>query len=144
MSARVLLLAPLLALAALASASPVPDTCEDPCRIVGHSFAYVAPVAKVTSGDSVVWGSLDTTHVNGDGSGSGAGATCFAVSGSVVEDSEPVRLDIVDGALLATVGLTTLECTTAELLDDGSFALPYHCLLHPIMRGVLVVAPAEA
>lgn len=118
-----------------------PVACDDPCRVESTSFAYVSPVVHLASGGSVEWGSLDTTHIHADGTGTGT-TSCFDTVSFVDTRSEVVRFDVLDGALFATIGDETDECTTAEVLPDGRLAVPYYCLLHPVMRGTLVVSPS--
>lgn len=133
MKAAILALAALLALP-IASTAALPDPCADPCSIPNGDVSFW--IAPVRSGSRVIFDG-DGGHAMADGSGvAGSASSCFTV-----ENGVPVRLDIDAGALFATVSDEAVECTTAQALPDGSFALPYHCRLHPTMRGAIVVSP---
>lgn len=138
----------LLALLALVPAgSTTPLACADPCVVQSHSAAAVPVVVQVPSGGSVVWTSLDTSHVNVDGVGVGDEDACFRATFNPASPSKPVRFDIADGALKATTTLTATqqvvrECALAEAMPDGSFLVEYYCALHPQMRAALLVVPA--
>jgi hypothetical protein len=139
------LLLGLVALASLAPAAPAPLLCDAECTIQASAAGYVLPVVVVTSGAVVTWASTDSTHVNRDGlPPAGPVGTCIQsdsfhpLTGTVSE-----KLEIVDGVLYATKQgepiPTPIACTGATKLPDGSFLLHYYCVLHPTMRGALVV-----
>lgn len=120
--------------------------CADPCRIGATSEGYLPPVAVLATGTNVSWEELDgVPHVNGD---AGFSDPCLFVPIEVGTPSENVRFDISAGQLElttqpGTANATTIPCGNGVALADGSFALPYFCLLHPLlMRGALVVRPA--
>lgn len=145
------LVAPLALLLALsvmppAPAAPAPGVCADACFIDGNSFAYLPPVMLVQSGASVTWRSADTAHVTDEGTGFGGGTGCFTVSHAPTADSESVAfVSTHDGLMAYTDGKAGPErCAHAVDLQDGRYALPYYCILHGTMRGVLVVVPADA
>jgi len=117
----------------MASTASIPETCPDPCSIANGGVSFW--IAPIRSGSHVVFDG-DGGHAMADGTSiAGDGPTCFTVP-----NGTPVRFDITGAALYATVVDESTECTTAETLPDGSFALPYHCRLHPTMRGVIVVS----
>lgn len=140
----------LLALLALAAApaSSTPAACAGDCEIRSHSYVTVPPVFEVRSGAELRWTSLDSTHVNLDGSGAGdVSRYCFRVTFDPREPSPAVRFDLDGARLTATTapgtrGESTRECAAPAFLPDGSAVLTYYCLLHPVMRGSLVVSPA--
>ena len=133
-----------VALAALgfapAEAGPDP-VCEDECMMPSAGAGFVPPVNVVLSGATVSWSSLDTSHLNVDGTGLGSDAPiCFAVGYNPSAPSDGVTL-VIDGALLkATVDGVTKVCQNGRGGDQG-FILPYYCTLHPTMHGTLVVVP---
>ncbi len=134
----------LVSVALLGTGATTPLACVDSCRVDGHGQAgFIAPVTEVASGGSLSWGALDGgSHVNVDGGPGDDADPCFGVFYSGLAPSDAVRFDIVDGALFATTGGETFECLNARALADGSFALPYYCILHPaLMRGVILVTP---
>jgi plastocyanin len=135
-----LALVPLLAFAlafALAPAIATPLACVGECTITGSSEAFILPVQEVQSGSSVVWTSIDIGHTNADGAV--GGARCFVASYSAGDASSPVRFDIAGDQLTATTDGETQTCGNAVATPAGAFVLPYYCVIHPVMRGVLVV-----
>lgn len=100
------------------------------------------PLAVISSGSSVTFGSVDVTHVTRD-SGVTAGMPCFSVIGAGGENSPPVRFDVTKGALFATVEGEATRCANAMGDAAAGFALNYFCTIHPTMRGALVVTPVE-
>lgn len=134
MRAILLLGAALLALPLIAA---TPLACRDPCEVTATSAGYVAPVVEVVDGGSVAWRSIDVGHVQA------ATDYCFVQNANGFSEPEAVRFDLVDGGVSATIAGETLECADAVVLDDGTALLPYHCALHPTMRGVVVVSPAS-
>ncbi len=135
----------LLAIAAFAAAlaaplvASTPAPCSSGCTVMANSFAYVPPVFELASGASVRWDSLDTSHVNADGLPFDEGLCVFEFF-SVGSPSRAVRFDATASGLVATDedGLGT-SCANARAVPGG-YALPYWCVLHPIMRGALIVS----
>ena len=139
----------LIVLAALAVASggmalPGPLTCSTTCVVASNGAGYVPPLLIVESGASIVWKSLDTSHVSAEGTGLGdAAEPCFLVSYSSSNPSDPVTFAIAAGSVTATVGDDTATCGNTHELPDGGLLLPYWCALHPNMRAALIVEPAD-
>ncbi|MHB1261529.1 MAG: cupredoxin domain-containing protein [Thermoplasmatota archaeon] len=118
-----------------------PTSCGGTCTITAASTGYMMPVTTVASGEDVVWHSTDVSHVQRETSTPvGSPAACFNVNAPGSGDSAAVTFAISGGALEATVGSTTTTCANA-VEAGGNFVVPYHCTLHPTMRGVLVVTP---
>lgn len=136
---RLALLALALLAAPLAGALPLPGACAEPCAIESSGFGYAPLATVIPSGGSVVWISSDVTHVTK--SGAGVGDACVDVIHGVEDPSPAVRFDLVAGQLLATSEGETLVCTEA-VVTPGAATLPYYCVLHPSMRGVLAVHAA--
>lgn len=135
------MLAALVAFAPLAVGAPTP-VCGAECRIEQNSFAYMPPVFVVPDGGSVVFASLDTSHVTVGSSGIGGGLGCFLAVSEPGDDPDPVVFDVDAGALYATTpGMGRQLCADAVAMPAGGMALPYHCMLHTPMRGALVVTP---
>lgn len=126
-----------LLLASLTPAALAAGLCVPTCEVISHDLGYASPVTLVTSGSTVTWSSIGLPHT--------ATATdfCFhvAFSGSS-PDSASFRVDA--GQLFVKVGTTEKKCAGAAALPDGTTVLPYYCILHQNMRGVLVVASQEA
>lgn len=125
--------------------APPPFPCTDTCEVPSHVAGYVPPVLPIASGAQVVWSSLDTSHVHVETDLAEPGP-CFRVSSSTNRDAVPVRFDIVGDALVATRNpgtpfAVTKVCADAVQAPAGSFALAYHCDIHPNMRAELVVTP---
>lgn len=140
---RLASLAPALALAlALAPlASSAPATCSDPCVVApGMQVIYSPPVVTIPSGGSVMWHHNDGYgHVEQDGKNAADADPCFYALAPAGEFTNPVRFDLVDGALVATsVEMGVATCANAVVTPGGA-VLPYYCLLHPNMRGSIVV-----
>jgi plastocyanin len=133
---RIALLA--LALAAAPLAVALPGACAEPCIIESDSLGYRPPVVTIASGTSVVWTTLDVTHVSVDGLNAGDADLCFAAIAQEGEPSLPVRFDLAAGQLVATTGEESLVCENAVIRASAA-TVPYFCDLHPTMRGVLVV-----
>lgn len=127
-----------LALLAIPAVPALPGLCGTDCRINASTFpGYDPSVAIIESGSTVTWYNTDNTHVQRDQT---IGTEeCFVSYGEGRSDSEPVRFDIVDGALTATVAGSTATCRSAAGNGAGGFVLGYFCVLHPTMRGALVV-----
>lgn len=143
---RALLIVGIL-LALAPTGATLPATCADPCTVTSDVDLYTTPLAIVASGTTVTFTASSGSHVNVDGSGIGENGSCIATPSSASQDGNPYRLTIQDGALYAEgkdlLGVDGVrECLSATALPDGSFALPFHCTLHPSMRGSLVVTPA--
>jgi plastocyanin len=124
----------LVAVATLVPAMPL--ACTGTCVVAGSSLGFTPPVVQLKSGASIEWTSSDTGHVNADGLS--GGGSCIRVSYGPGSPSTPVQLDIVAGGVVNGGGT---PCATAAQLPDGSFVLPYYCVIHPVMRGVIVVSP---
>lgn len=140
--ALALALALVVALVPMAASAPTPVCAEDACRIEQNSLAYLPPVAFVPEGAAVTFGSLDTSHVTADGIS--PGGTCLFASSAPGNDPPPTAFTIEDAGLFGTTaGLGTVLCATAIALPNGDFALPYQCVLHGHMRGMLVVTAAS-
>lgn len=133
-------LAILLALALAPLAAALPGVCEDPCVIASSSARGYEPVAAlVANGASVVWTTSDYTHVTANGRGFLDGPDhCVEVIHDVDEPSPAVRFDLVGGVLYATTDGETRECQNVVATPAGA-AVPYYCVLHPTMRGVLTI-----
>lgn len=132
------IIAILLGIMAIASVVPAtPLACSQNCTIAGSSTAYNPPVLELASGSSVVWTSTDIGHINADGVLNGD--ACFIAVYSTEDASSPTTFEIVGNTLEATVDGETLACNTASRLPDGSFVLPYYCVIHTPMRGALVI-----
>lgn len=125
------------ALLALPLIAATPLACADPCDVTATSAGYAAPIVDVIDGGSVVWRSLDVGHVQA------ASDFCFVQNANTFSQPEAVRFDLFAGGVAATIAGETLECADAVTLDDGTALLPYHCVLHPTMRGVVMVSPAS-
>lgn len=140
----------LAALAAFVGATTVaaaPATCGNPCTIDSFGLGYVPPAASLANNTTVVFTSLDSTHVHADKLPVGTFDECFVVASAPGSPSPGVRFGIWSGKLWATApnatGVNeTKECVTAQPLPDGSFLLPIYCKLHPLMRTAVVVSPA--
>lgn len=130
----------ILALALVPLASGLPGSCADPCVIASDgTFGYTPPASVLASGGSVVWTSNDYGHYTVPGRGFlDGGDFCFYVGHTPDEPSPPVRFDLRDGALFATVDDVTTSCGPAVATPAGA-ALPYFCVIHPTMRGTLIV-----
>ncbi len=124
----------------VAGSAATPAACADDCEIPSHSFGYVPPLFEVASGASVVWTSLDTIHVTADGAAGGDAGTCFFVDHHTTFDSIPVRFDFDGSTLTATADGRTSECGGVDVLPSGAALLQYFCVLHPNMRGALLVS----
>lgn len=139
-----------MALTAGAVTPAVPAICLDACEVPSHSFYYLPPVLTVQDGVTVTWTSLDTVHVHVETPVTTSDqGTCFHDTSNVNGEEATVRFDIEDGQLLATTDPGTPQaetqvCQNAVGLEDGGFALAYHCTLHSQMRGALVVVPQIA
>lgn len=128
----------LVALLALPAVTALPALCGSDCRIAASTFpGYDPPLAVLASGSTVTFHSTDIQHVTRD---SGVGSPrCFLVGHEGGQDSPPVRFDIVGGALVATAQGESAVCGSAVGDGAGGYALQYFCVLHPLMRGGLVV-----
>lgn len=113
-------------------------TASTTVLIDAQSLGYSPIVATLASGDSVAWRSLDETHVTQDEAGIFGAEPCLIAVSQQEGTSDPIRLDIRDGALFSTIGNEEFPCGNA-IDADTAFVLPYFCVLHPTMRGVLVV-----
>lgn len=127
----------LLALVALAGGG----ASDGAAHVDATGFGYTPAATVIASGTAVVWRASDTMHITEDGGAPGTPDPCFLVFHAPGEDSEAVRFDIVDGRLVATSGGVATDCGNAAAMPDGSHALPFYCVLHPPMRGALVVTP---
>lgn len=140
---QTLFLLPLVVGVGPVAATPTP-LCDGSCEVWSHSIGYLPPVVVLTSGSTVTWTSLDTSHVDSETLLLDDTAPCFTVSSDIVTPTPPVRFDVVAGALVATTdpaGPAPLSATCRNAVPAGptGAALNYHCVLHPEMRGVLVV-----
>jgi hypothetical protein len=141
-AARGLLLA-LGGLIAGAPASPaaLPIACVSPCDIsASGQTGYLAPATDIASGTTVVWHTTeDHTHPTTEGVATGSGA-CFNANITFERPSEPVVFNLTGAGVTATQASSgTLPCPSAVAVGDGSYALFYHCRLHPNMIGMLRV-----
>ena len=128
----------LVALVVLPAATALPVVCGTDCRIAASSIpGYDPAIAIIASGSTVTWHATDVTHFQRD-MAIGVDA-CFETGGEAHGDSEPVRFDIVGGALVATMNGITSPCESARGDGAGGFVLPYFCVLHPTMRAAIVV-----
>lgn len=127
----------LVALGLLAAAPLVlGDTCLPACEVRTQAMLLFVPsVSLVESGSSLTWLSSDNTaHTATDRAG-----YCFHSSFSPGGDGSALFF-IADGALFATSEAGDAQpCEAADVLPDGSFLLDYECLLHPNMKGKILV-----
>lgn len=124
----------MLLLAALPFAGAAGGLCVPSCDVIAQPFGYVSPVTVAQSGSTVSWTSLSGGHPTAPDS------TCFVVQASESTVGKATfRLD--DERLFAAVDNVEKMCPDAVAAPDGSAILPYRCLIHPAMRGVLVVTP---
>src|ERR687888_559977 len=111
---RLLLAIGLLAFAATAGAVPAPFTIT----LESTSPYYEPARASVSAGSAVVWVNPTASYHTIQHDGCEDGPVCAFNSGSVPPNGR----------------------YTIEHLAPGEY--PYHCELHPIMRGVLIITPA--
>lgn len=128
----------LVSLAALAPAHATPLACADPCVVSANGVGYLPPVVELASGSSIAWISTDVTHVNAEGTGIGGADTCFVATYGTTAPSAPVTFAATGSGLLADGE----PCPTATALPTGGYAMAYYCVLHPLMRGALLVTTA--
>lgn len=128
-------MATLLCLGALALL-PVASSAITMTPISATDTGYSPPVVVVASGSNVEWQALDQTHVTQDTTT--GGEPCFINLNIPNEASEPVRFDLAGSVLTATSYGETYACTSALTTPAGAVLL-YHCLIHPTMRGALVI-----
>lgn len=131
------LLAPLAGALVPTPAAPV-ACATDECRINAASAGYDPTVMTLSTGASVVWHSPDVTHVTRDLAVGAATPACFEALGQGGEDAPPVRFDLVGTQLVATIEGVSTPCANAVATPGGA-VLPYFCVIHPTMRGALVV-----
>ena len=119
----------------------VPVVCTGTCTVTASTVpGYVPPVLLLQSGSDVVWESTDVGHIQRETSTPlGSPGACFSVPVSGGGTSVPVTFDIVGSAVSATVGGIATTCANAVTVDDEAFLVPYHCTLHPTMRGFVAV-----
>lgn len=123
------------------SARATPLACANPCTVQTYAVGYVAPVVEIRSGTRVVWTTGEESHPTSD---STASTRCFLVAVGSGVTPTPVLFDIVHGSIQATTAPGTSAevsqpCRNATPLPDGSFELPFRCLLHPWMNGELLI-----
>jgi hypothetical protein len=140
--AAVSLLALLSLLASAQAIALVPATCSGTCTTTAQSPAFSAPVASITSGSTMAWISADTVHQVADGLG---GSSCLDLPVPALASSALIRFvierDGLHGQRLDASGNVAQDLVcNASRLPNGSFALAYRCLIHPEMRGTLVVS----
>lgn len=117
-----------------------PADCASPCVVTATFAGYVPPVVPIAGGTEVAWHTADPSHPTAD-----FGADkCFRVPVGAGVTPVPVRFDVVGGGVEATTApgtplQTTSPCTEVVALVDGSYAVPFHCLIHPHMVGTLRV-----
>jgi plastocyanin len=132
-------LAALAALAIVSSAGPIaratPAACASPCSIIASSAGYIAPSVEIAEGTTVHWTSIDTSHPTTDDRID----PCFIAQAGPETPLIPVKFTVAAQTLRATIGTTTRTCDGAVAVDEGTFILPYQCLLHPWMHGALIV-----
>ena len=119
----------------------VPVVCTGTCTVTASTVpGYVPPVVAVQSGSDVVWESTDVGHIQRETSTpAGSPAACFSVAVAGGGTSVPVTFDVTGGAVSATVGGIATTCANAVPVDGAAFLVPYHCTLHPTMRGFVAV-----
>lgn len=127
------------AISVLAPAGATPAACADPCLITANGAGYLPPVVEIASGARAQWISTDVTHVNAEGTGVAADETCFVASYGTGAPSEPVTFRVTEAGLVAGADGREALCGTAVALPAGGYTLAYYCVLHPLMRGALVV-----
>jgi hypothetical protein len=147
-------LAPTLLLLALGLAVAAPalalvPTCASSCNTDARVGAFVLPAAILPTGTSMTWTSVDVQHFVADGTT--AAASCVSLPVPGLQASAPVTFTIEADGLHAETGASSGggwsgasgadPLCAATQLPDGSFALPYRCLIHPEMRGVILVTP---
>lgn len=116
-----------------------PVRCSgDPCEILTTSAGYVTPTTEIASGGRVVWTSTEASHPT---SNSADGDRCFLVTVGATVEPVPVLFEITGQGVRATTdaGVGPLACTDASPLPDGSYLLPFRCLLHVWMNGALLI-----
>lgn len=144
------------------SAEESAQALEDPlcvpvCGIQNTRLGNAPPATVVESGGTITWtiaegsvhtatsdrlpGDLVTTVVHGQ---STEGDVCLDVG---IFGPTTATFRIHDGMLQATPGDGTdpswSTCDEAVPLEDGGFALTYHCNIHPrFQHGVIHVVPA--
>lgn len=141
---RLVLAALALAMALAPLAASAPAACGDPCVVEpALQLTYVPPAVVVASGGSVVWHHTDGYgHAQQDGKNAADADFCFFALAPAGESTNPVRFDLVDGALFATSPeWGTLPCGNA-VVTPAAAVLPYYCTLHNNMRGTIVVQAA--
>lgn len=142
MTARAAVVA--IALSALfGSAAGSAPECSDPCSVEALAVGYLSPVNDIASGTRVEWSASADSHPTSDTTDQVT--RCFLVEVGVGVTPTPVRFDIDGGTLRATTAPGTAEeststCVNATLLD-GSYILPFRCMIHGFMNGVLRVHP---
>lgn len=122
--------------ALLPSAAGIALGCIPSCEVEAADTGYTSPVTVISSGDSIAWRSVDNAHVTQETAA--GGGECFSVVSAGQETSEPVRFDLADGVLTATSYGDTYTCAFAIVTPESAVLL-YHCLIHPTMRGAIVV-----
>jgi len=129
-----------LALIAIAPLVTADVPCSADCEVSGGAQGYLPPVLVMSNGADVHW-------VTNDG-GPHANTAAFSdpcispdqVSFGPNGGSADVRMDIVGSELQSTINGSTVTCTGAVALPDGSFVLHYFCVLHPTqMKAALLV-----
>lgn len=110
--------------------------CLPACEVEASDLGYTSPVTVISSGMSIAWRSVDNAHLTQDTAT--GGNECFKALSAGHETSDPVRFDLADGVLTATVDGETLPCNLAIVSPDAAVLL-YHCFIHPPMRGAIVV-----
>lgn len=139
------LFVPLALLSALAPPAQAADPlCDPACTIDQNGLAYLPPIALAPSGSEVTFAALDTAHYTVEGTGVGGGASpCFGVVNTPSVEAPAVRVTVRADGVYAEVldgkGLPAKRCAAAMDAGGIAFVLPYHCLLHPTMRGALLV-----
>lgn len=125
-----------LVLTLLTPAALAAGICAPSCAVVTNDYSYVTPITVVTTGATITWSSIGLPHT------ASAPDYCFnvAYSGSA-PGSATFRTEA--GQLFVKVGNIEKKCAGAAALPDGTTVLPYVCILHQNMRGVIVVASLE-
>lgn len=123
-----------------APARATPLACTGDCSVVAYEAGYLSPVTEITSGSSLVFTSIDSSHPTGEAFPTTD--ACFGVPANNVEAPIPVRFDHTGTGVEATVEGTTVPCSSAEALPDGSYAVAFRCRIHPWMFGSAVVTAA--
>jgi hypothetical protein len=138
----------ILAIAALTLSAPgahaTPLRCASECSVQAIAAGYVVPVTEIASGARVRWTTTELSHPTTDSADDDT--NCFNVGVGASTPTVAVRFVNAGGGLTATTdpggpNEHTEPCGNARALPTGELVLPFHCMLHNWMNGVLVVDP---